>query len=61
MDKLALSFGGLQSTSNVLNADRVSVDAGLPVIWTTELDHQALAQAIRGESAAREQKRHPSS
>jgi hypothetical protein len=30
-------MGGLQSTSNLLTADRVVVDTDAPLLWTVEL------------------------
>lgn len=54
MTRERLSFGGLQSTSNVLASDAVVIESNIPVIWTTELNHKALAAALEeagGEGA----------
>lgn len=64
MDRLSLAFGAMQSTSNVLAADRVTLESTLPVVWTTELDHLAFAEALGGgrggaKGAAAQPRQHP--
>lgn len=43
-----MTFGGLLSTSNIVDADEVAVSTDVPLVWTTEVDDAALLRCNRG-------------
>ena len=40
-DGTRLEVGGMQSTSNIVDADRVVVDTDAPLLWTIEVQDEA--------------------